>query len=64
MFTQICLWLTIIGGLNWGLVGILNFNLVSFIFGDMTVLTRIVYAVVALASIWIAWDTIHENYLL
>ena len=64
MFTQICLWLTIIGGLNWGLVGILNFNLVSFIFGDMSVLTRIVYAVVALASIWIAWDTIHENYLL
>ena len=64
MFTQICLWLTIIGGLNWGLVGILDFNLVSFIFGDMTVLTRIVYAVVALASIWIAWDTIHENYLL
>ena len=64
MFTQICLWLTIIGGLNWGLVGILNFNLVSFIFGDMTILTRIVYAVVALASIWVAWDTIHENYLL
>lgn len=64
MFTQICLWLTIIGGLNWGLVGILNFNLVSFIFGDMTILTRIVYAVVALASIWIAWDTIHEKYLL
>lgn len=63
MFTQICLWLTIIGGLNWGLVGILDFNLVSFIFGDMSVLTRIVYAVVALASIWVAWDTIHENYL-
>ena len=64
MFTQICLWLTIIGGLNWGLVGILDFNLVSFIFGDMSALTRIVYAVVALASIWVAWDTIRENYLL
>ena len=60
---KIALAVLIIGGLNWGLVGILDFNLVSFIFGDMSVLTRIVYAVVALASIWVAWDTIHENYL-
>ena len=63
MFTQICLWLTIIGGLNWGLVGFLDFNLVSFLFGDMTVLTRTVYALVGLSAIWIAFDTIRENYL-
>ena len=63
MFTQICLWLTIIGGLNWGLVGFLDFNLVSFLFGDMTILTRTVYALVGLSAIWIAWDTIRENYL-
>ncbi|MBE6449206.1 MAG: DUF378 domain-containing protein [Alphaproteobacteria bacterium] len=63
MFTQICLWLTVIGGLNWGLVGFLDFNLVSFLFGDMTILTRTVYALVGLSAIWIAWDTIRENYL-
>ena len=63
MFTQICLWLTVIGGLNWGLVGFLDFNLVSFLFGDMTVLTRTVYALVGLSAIWIAFDTIRENYL-
>ena len=63
MFTQICLWLTIVGGLNWGLVGFLDFNLVSFLFGDMTILTRTVYALVGLSAIWIALDTIRENYL-
>jgi len=63
MFTQICLWLTVIGGLNWGLVGFLDFNLVSFLFGDMTILTRTVYALVGLSAIWIAWATIRENYL-
>ena len=61
MVTQICLWLTIIGGLNWGLVGILNFDLVSFIFGNMTILTRTVYAVVALSSIWLAWNEIYKK---
>ncbi|MBP5534687.1 MAG: DUF378 domain-containing protein [Alphaproteobacteria bacterium] len=61
MFTKICLWLTIIGGLNWGLVGLLNFNLVSFIFGDMSILSRIVYIVVGLSAAYITYDTIKES---
>lgn len=54
MFTKICLWLAIIGGLNWGLVGLFDFNLVAFIFGQMSMLSRIVYIVVGLAAVWLA----------
>ena len=43
--------LVIIGALNWGLVGLFNFNLVSTIFGDMTFLSRTVYILVGLAAI-------------
>ena len=43
--------LTLIGALNWGLVGIFNFDLVAAIFGDMTVVTRILYAVVGVSAV-------------
>jgi len=50
---KIILALMIIGGLNWGLVGFFNFNLVSFIFGtDLEFISRIIYAAVGLASIY------------
>jgi len=49
----IALILVIVGGLNWGLVGILNFNLVAAIFGAMTLITRIVYTLVGLAAIYL-----------
>jgi hypothetical protein len=42
-----------IGGLNWGLVGIFNFDLVAAIFGDMSALSRIVYAVVGICAIYV-----------
>lgn len=54
MFTKICFWLMVIGGLNWGLVGLMDFNLVAMIFGSISYLARLVYIVVALASIWVA----------
>lgn len=44
--------LMVIGALNWGLIGLLRFDLVAALFGDMTVLSRIVYALVGLAGIW------------
>lgn len=43
--------LVIIGALNWGLVGIFNIDLVAMIFGDMTLLTRIVYSLVGMSAI-------------
>lgn len=45
--------LSIIGSLNWGLVGIFKFDLVAWIFGGQTaVVSRIIYTVIALAGIW------------
>jgi uncharacterized membrane protein YuzA (DUF378 family) len=43
--------LVVIGGLNWGLIGLADFNLVTFIFGDH-VLTRIIYILVGLAAVY------------
>ena len=54
MFTKICFWLMVIGGLNWGAVGLFDLDLVSFMFGSLTYLTKAVYIIVALASIWAA----------
>ena len=48
---KICLVISIIGCLNWGLVGIFNFNLVEFLFGDGTLLTRLVYILVAISGL-------------
>ncbi len=53
MFDKICLILSIIGSLNWGLVGLFQFDLVAWIFGGSdTILARIIYTVIALAGIW------------
>lgn len=48
----ITLVLVIIGGINWGLVGVADFNLVAAIFGDRTALTRIIYALAGLSALW------------
>lgn len=44
--------LVIVGGLNWGLVGVANFDLVATIFGAGSVLARIVYVLVGLSAVW------------
>ena len=46
--------LIIVGGLNWGLVGLFNFDLVAAIFGVMSTLSKIVYTLVGLAAIYVA----------
>ena len=48
----IALILSIIGCLNWGLVGIFEFDLVAWLFGTATVLSRIIYTLVGLAGLW------------
>ena len=49
----IALILSIIGSLNWGLVGIFKFDLVAWIFGGQTaVVSRIIYTLVGLAGLW------------
>ena len=53
MFDKICLILSIIGCLNWGLVGLFEFDLVAWAFGGSTALfSRVIYTVIALAGIW------------
>ncbi len=53
MFDKICLLLVIIGSLNWGLVGLFQFDLVAWAFGGMdSIISRIIYTVIALAGIW------------
>lgn len=50
---RIALALAIIGGINWGLVGIFKFDLVAWIFGGQTaILARIIYVVVAISALW------------
>lgn len=44
--------LVVIGGLNWGLVGLFNWDLVAAIFGDASLISRLIYTVVGLSAIW------------
>ena len=48
----LCLTLTIIGAINWGLIGFFNFNLVALIFGSMSWISRIIYALVGLSGLY------------
>ncbi len=41
----------IVGGLNWGLVGLFNFDLVAAIFGAMSIISRVIYTLVGLSAI-------------
>ena len=49
---NIALVLIIIGAINWGLVGLFNFNLVDFLFGEGSVLSKIIYILVGISSLW------------
>lgn len=53
MLDRIALAILIIGGINWGSVGLFQFDLVAWIFGGQSaILSRIVYTLVALAALW------------
>ena len=53
--------LTLIGALNWGLIGLFDFNLVARIFGDMTMLSRIIYSLVGVSAVVTALTMHHCN---
>jgi uncharacterized protein len=48
----ITLGLVIVGGLNWGLVGLVDWNLVASLFGDGSLLSRTVYVLVGVSALW------------
>lgn len=45
--------LAIVGAVNWGLVGFFDFNLVAFLFGSMSWISRIIYALVGLCGLYL-----------
>lgn len=52
-FDYFALTVAIIGAINWGLIGFFKFDLVAFLFGDLTVLSRIVYAIVGICGLYL-----------
>ncbi len=53
MLDKLALILVIIGGLNWGSIGIFQFDIVGWLFGgQLNIVSRIIYTAVALAAIW------------
>jgi len=51
--TWVAIILSVIGAVNWGLVGLFDFNLVSALFGPMSTLSRIIYVLVGLSGIYL-----------
>ncbi len=45
--------LVVIGAINWGLVGFFKFDLVAFLFGDMKVISRIIYGIIGIAGLYL-----------
>ena len=65
MIDKIALALLIVGGLNWGLVGIFSFDLVAWLFGGTgALLSRVVYILVALSAVWCISLLFKENKLI
>jgi uncharacterized membrane protein YuzA (DUF378 family) len=48
----IALALLIVGAINWGLVGLFNFNFITLLFGGSTILERVIYIIVGIAGVW------------
>ena len=51
-FDWLAMVLVMMGGINWGLVGLMNIDLVAVIFGDGTTAARVIYALVGLAALY------------
>ncbi len=51
----IALILLIVGGLNWGLIGFFQYDLVGTIFGSMTMITRVIFGIVGIAAVYGAY---------
>ncbi len=58
---KVAMVLLVIGGLNWGLVGLFDFDLVAAILGDMTMLSRVVYSVVGVSAVYVAFTELTKS---
>lgn len=55
---KLCILLVVVGGLNWGLVGAFDYNLVDSLFGAGSALSRVVYVVVGLAALQVLYKAV------
>ena len=53
ILNYIALTLTIIGAINWGLIGLVRFNLVAFLFGDLSWISRLIYILVGISGLYL-----------
>ena len=53
--------IAIIGAVNWGLIGLFRFDLVAFLFGDMSWLSRIVYVLVGISGLYLVSFFLHQG---
>ncbi len=57
-FLKYTAWILVVaGGINWGLVGLFNFDLVQFVFGHWNWLVRLIYILVAISTLYAAMST-------
>ena len=65
MWDKLALIILVIGGLNWGLIGLFQYDLVAWLFGGVgAVVSRVVYVLVALAAFWCASLLFRHNTLI
>jgi uncharacterized membrane protein YuzA (DUF378 family) len=50
---KVAMVLLVVGGLNWGLVGLLDFDLVAMLFGEMSMISRVVYSLVGVSAVYV-----------
>ena len=60
---KVAMIILLIGGINWGLVGIFNFDLFAAILGDMSALSRLIYVIVGVSAIYlgIQWKMVQQR---
>ena len=51
----VAMWLVVVGALNWGLLGLMELNLVSSLLGAGSLLERVVYLLVGLSAVMVVW---------
>jgi uncharacterized protein len=51
----------IIGGLNWGLIGLLNFDLIAFVFSSFMIFEKIIYLLIGISALYVLYCLIKKN---
>lgn len=61
MLNVVAMVLVVVGGLNWGLVGLFNFDLVAAIFGMQSMVSNLVYILVGLSAVYVAFAVLPKS---